>query len=143
MSTRPVIIAASSLLALALVSCMRDDGQASTTTIRSGTAEPSVTNVEPAIRLATELCRHESRCRDSERQRSDEAKLLAEQNCVTAGTDPTADVMGTWSCSPAVARAGYEECLAAIRTERCETKLSSIKDVPRCRSNMVCGRGTE
>ena len=131
-------------LVLVLASCRREDGQTSTTTIRSGTLEGSgSSDVDPAARLATELCRHESRCNDANnRQASDEAKLLAEQACVTSKTNTTNSAMEGWNCSPAMARAGYEECLAAIRTERCETKLSTIADVPRCRSSMICRRET-
>ena len=127
-------------LPLALIACTREDGQSSTTTVRSGTTETTGFSIEPASRLTSELCRHEQRCRADEQQRSDEAKLLAEQNCVTTKNEVTQIVMGSWNCSPAMARAGYEECLAAIRTERCETRLSSIGDIPRCRSGMVCRR---
>ena len=116
----------------------------STTTVTSG--EPSgvrVTNVrtqtqaypEAGLVLADELCRRESACNQigpGGTHRTEEACM------VDLGTRAPA-LLASWRCSPAAARARFEECLAQIRSERCETDLSSgVSELPQCRPNVMC-----
>lgn len=127
-----------------LGACAHDRDRASTTTVTSGTPEGvRVTNVavddyDPAERLAGELCRREATCGRIDASRSDEAKLLGEQNCVTVNAPRMRAAMQRWSCD-AKTRARFDDCLAAVRSERCETSLAGPDILPACRSNAVCG----
>lgn len=139
--TRTVPAVASFLVVLA--ACAHDRDRASTTTVTSGTPEGvRVTNVtigdfDPADRLAGELCRRDATC-GRILEGSDEARLLGEQNCVTQRTPSVRAMLGGWSCSPATYRARFEECLAAVRSERCETRLDTVEALPSCRRDVVC-----
>lgn len=134
--------AASMLLTLA--ACAHEREPASTTTVTSGTPQGvRVTNVtvgdyDPADRLAGELCRREATCGRIDARQSDEAKLLGEQNCVTVNAPRMRAAMERWSCSAMTRRASFEECLAAVRSERCETRIDSPDILPACRANAVC-----
>lgn len=127
-----------------LAACAHDRGRASSTTVTSGTPEGvRVTNVtvgdyDPADRLAGELCRREATCGRIDTRQSDEAKLLGEQNCVTVNAPRMRAAMERWSCNAMTRRAGFEECLAAVRSERCETSIETPDILPACRANAVC-----
>jgi hypothetical protein len=136
-----------SLALLAVVSaCFHNRGEAGTTTVTSGTPQGvRVTNVtvgdyDPADRLAGELCRREATCGRIDANQSDEAKLLGEQNCVTVNAPRMRAAMERWSCAPMSRRASFEECLAAVRSERCETSIDRPDILPACRSNAVCAQ---
>src|SRR5688572_3480369 len=109
---------------LLAAACAHDRDAASTTRVTSGTPDGvRVTNVtvgdyDPAERLAGELCRREATCGRMEATSSDEAKLLGEQNCVTVNAPRMRASMERWSCSPTTHRARFEDCLAAVRSER-------------------------
>lgn len=133
------------IAALSLVAaCAHDRDRASTTTVTSGAPEGvRVTNVtvgdyDPADRLAGELCRREATCGRIDARATDEAKLLGEQNCVTSNAPRMRAAMERWSCSATAQRAGFESCLAAIRGERCETRIETPDILPACRGNAVC-----
>ncbi|MBX3209490.1 MAG: hypothetical protein KF764_30935 [Labilithrix sp.] len=144
-------------LAVALVSaCKRDDGQsASTTTVRSGTPDGvRVTSVpDPAARsgrayaadrIAEAICSLERRCAEAERpNRTAEAELLGEAACITERKARTLRNVESWNCSPALERAGFEECIAAINAEvRCRDILLGEKSVvPECRPSVICRKG--
>jgi hypothetical protein len=127
-----------------VAACAHDRDRTGTTTVTSGTPEGvRVTNVtigdyDPADRLAGELCRREATCGRIDGSQSDEAKLLGEQNCVTVNAPRMRAAMQRWSCSPAANRARFEDCLAAVRSERCETRIDGPDILPACRSNAVC-----
>jgi hypothetical protein len=129
---------------LLLGACAHDRDRASTTTVTSGTPEGvRVTNVtigdyDPAERLAGELCQREATCGRIDPRASDEAKLLGEQNCVTMNAPRMRTALQRWTCSPMTHRVLFEECLAAVRSEQCETRIESPDILPRCRSNAVC-----
>jgi hypothetical protein len=135
-------------VALALASaCAKDDGRAQTTVVTSGTtgAGVRVTNVqqpqdvEPSERLAGELCMHDAACNRIPSSGTDEARLLATQACVTERTPAAREFLSGWNCSPAASRALFEECLAAIRSERCDAALDRGLDrLDRCRRNAAC-----
>jgi hypothetical protein len=143
MTTRLASLAAPALLAV-VAACAHERDAFQTTTITSGTAPEGVrvTNVpnerDPADRLAGELCQREATCGRIEANRTDEARLLGTQNCVTQSTPRARQVLGSWSCSPAANRAGFEECLAAVRSETCETSLRRVDVLPACRGEAVC-----
>lgn len=138
-----------SIFVLGLGACAHDRDRASTTTVTSGTPEGvRVTNVtigdsDPAERLAGELCRREATCGRIESSQSDEAKLLGEQNCVTVNAPRMRAAMQKWSCSATTARASFEQCLAAVRSERCETSIQGPDSLPACRSSAVCAGQAE
>lgn len=133
-------------LALTALSCAHDRESAGTTTITSGTpGGPRVTNIpvaedDRAARLARELCRRDAACGRIETSGTDEARLLGEQNCVTTKAPEARRAIGAWACEPAPAEAPFEECLAAIRSERCETRVDRADALPACRREAVCRR---
>jgi hypothetical protein len=129
-----------------LASCAHDhDDRASTTTIRSGSpGGVRVTNVtigdfDPAERLAAELCKREATCGRIEARGTDEAKLLGEQNCIGAATPRVGVELRGWSCSPSLHRDRFEDCQAAIRSERCSTRGLALATLPACREEAICG----
>jgi hypothetical protein len=91
---------------------------------------------EPAMRLADEVCAREAACNHigaGARYRSEEA-CMAEQGALA----PTQ--LTRWGCVPTRTQAGFEECLAAVRSERCETPLPRVDALAVCRSGPVCAR---
>jgi hypothetical protein len=137
--------AITSLLVLGLLgACAHDRDRAGSTTVTSGTPEGvRVTNVtvgdyDPADRLAGELCRREATCGRIDARASDEAKLLGEQNCVTMNAPRMRTAMQRWTCSATMHRATFDDCLAAVRSEACETRIETPDILPACRSNAVC-----
>jgi hypothetical protein len=131
----------------ALAACAHDSDRAGTTTVTSGTSDTTqgvrVTNVtigdsDPADRLAGELCRREATCGRIGGSGTDEAKLLGEQNCVTTNAPRMRSAISSWGCNATVHRARFEECLAAVRSERCETSLERPDILPACRGTTVC-----
>lgn len=141
--TRTITLAAAVLVIL-VAACAHDRDRAGTTTVTSGTPEGvRVTNVtigdfDPADRLAGELCRREATCGRIQPAGTDEARLLGEQNCVTQRAPSVRTMLTGWSCSPVENRARFEECLAAVRSERCETRLDQVETLPDCRRDVVC-----
>jgi hypothetical protein len=136
--------AIASLALLLVTACAHDRDRSETTTITSGSpGGVRVTNVtigefDPAERLAGELCQREATCGRIEGSGTDEAKLLGEQNCVTTKTPGLRQRLRAWPCSPAASGGRFEECLAAVRSERCEARLDSLEALPACRANAVC-----
>lgn len=139
------------LVALGLVACKKDTGEsAGVTTIRSGSPEGvRVTNAatpgvlpEASRRFASAICKHERVCGEARGRQTPEALLLEETACVTE-LRPTAELTyKELTCAPAVARAGFEECLAAIDSERCYDSMTRFPDIiPACRPTEVCRRG--
>jgi hypothetical protein len=138
---------------LALVpACTHDAGErTSTTTIRSGIpggvravpAEPHGDREYAARRLAAAICAHDRACEQSAQGNiSPEAALLAEANCVAQVKPGAIEDVNAWECSPAVARAGFEECIAAISTQRCrDIVLQRARLVTACQPREVCRTG--
>lgn len=136
-------VTALAALALAAVSagCAHRSESAGTTTVTSGTTSGvRVTNTserdQASMRLADEICARESACGaigDGARYRTEEA-CMADQ-----GASAPAQI-ARWACTPTQTQAGFEECLAAIRSERCETPLPRVDRLVACRSASVCGK---
>jgi hypothetical protein len=146
---RSVLALATFTVALALVpACKHDDGSAQTTVITSARDAPQagVEAIDPASGrqaawvMAGQLCRHEAACNRIATSGTDEAKLLAEQVCVTNAAASVRRSMNAWACTPAQVRARYEECLAAIRSESCEIMTDALERVPVCRASVICGQ---
>jgi hypothetical protein len=122
-------------LALPVVGCARQlDGTATTNV----TSAPVVTRDtdDASTRLADEICARENACghvADGGRYRTIEA-CMADQGAQTPGQ------LARWSCAPTKTQPGFEQCLAAIRGERCETALPRVDRLIACRSVSVCGR---
>ncbi len=138
------LIVSSAVLAL-VTACAHSKDQSqsySTTTITGGTPTGvRVTNVrenepDPGLALADEVCRREATCN---RIGAAGGRYPTEEACMAdLGTRFPAQI-ASWNCSPAAARARFEECLAAIRSERCDTDLVSGADrLPLCRATAVC-----
>jgi hypothetical protein len=139
------------VLVVSIAACKKDTGEsAGVTTIRSGSPEGvRVTNAgtpdalpEASSRFAAALCKHERECAEARSRQTEEAILLEEQACVTE-LKPTAELtFHELTCSPAVARAGFEECLAAVHAERCYDSMARFPQIiPACRPTEVCRRG--
>ena len=140
---------------LALASgCQRNGEAAGTTTIRSGTPDgvrvtsasdpASTTKSRAAGRLAAAVCEHERRCAATEStDMSAEAGLLGEAVCVADREPRARRNVEAWRCSPDVARAGFEECVAAIKGEvRCsEISLTEESEIRDCRPSEICRKG--
>ena len=133
-------LAGLSVAALA-VGCAHGTEAAGTATLTSGaTSGVKVTGAsstdQAAMRLADEICARETACGaigDGAKYRTDEA-CMADQGA-------SAPVqLSRWSCTPTQTQAGFEECLAAIRGEQCETPLPRVDRLIACRSASVCGR---
>jgi hypothetical protein len=137
-------LAAVALAAAALVgaSCAHPQEGAGTTTVTGGTPGRAgaiavlSAREEAAMRLADEFCARAAACneiRDGGRYRTEEA-CMADQ-----GAKAPAHI-GRLACTPTRTQAGFEECLAAVRGERCETDLTSLERLAACQSAQVCGR---
>lgn len=121
--------------------CAHRPDASGTTTVTSGsTSGVRVTGTgerdDVALRLADEICNREAACGhigDGARYRSEEA-CMADQ-----GASAPVQI-SRWSCTPTQTQAGFEECLASIRSERCETPLPRVDRLVACRSVAVCGR---
>jgi hypothetical protein len=137
-------LAASLLMATATATtaCARQIEPQSTTTVTSGaTSGVKLTSARPerddvAMRLADEMCARAAACShigDGARYRTEEA-CMADQ-----GARAPAQV-SSWTCTPPQTSAGFEQCLAAIRSERCETALPRADRLVACRTDAICGR---
>lgn len=140
MARTPFAFVALSVAALAL-GCAHGKEASGTATVTSGTTSGvKVTGVstrdEAAMRLADEICAREAACGAI----GDGAKYRTEEACM-ADQGATAPVqLSRWSCTPTQTQAGFEECLAAIRSEHCDTPLPRVDRLVACRSASVCGR---
>jgi hypothetical protein len=120
--------------------CAHESDRAQTTTLTSGTEAVQVTSAtigDPADRLAAEICRHEATCGRIESGSSDVADV-GEQLCVGNTTPRMRATIDGWDCPGMVHRAGFERCLAAIRSERCATRLDAPDVLPACRKGAAC-----
>lgn len=141
-SLRLAAVAASALLAGAAGACSHQQDRSSTTTVTSGA--PSGVKVtaarsdrdEAAMRLADELCARAAACS----QIGEGARYRSEEACMADQGNKAPAQISRWDCTPTQTQAGFEECLAAIRSERCETELPRIERLVACRSAQVCGR---
>jgi len=130
-------------LAVAAISagCAHQSETSGTTTVTGGT--PSGVRVtgttdkdQASMRLADEICAREAACGAI----GDGAKYRTEEACM-ADQGATAPIqVSRWSCTPTQTQAGFEQCLAAIRSERCETPLPRVDRLVACRSGSVCGQ---
>ncbi len=129
--SRGSFVAAASLLTLA---CARQENGPSTTALTS--AHAPIPRDELSLRIADEMCHREAACngigeRGDARYRSDEA-CMSEQGALSP------DVVARWRCTPRGASASFEECLVAIRSERCDTLLDRADRLAACRRAAVC-----
>lgn len=135
-------LAGLSVAALALaVGCAHGSEAAGTATVTSGaTSGVKVTGASPtdqaAMRLADEICARETACGAI----GDGARYRTEEACMADQGASAPVQLSRWSCTPTQTQAGFEECLAAIRSERCETPLPRVDRLVACRSASVCGR---
>lgn len=153
MHRTPLALAAVPVI-LALVSaCKHEDGRPATTVITSGTLEavraastpdPTTEKEKSAGRIAAALCNQERLCVSAELPDvSPEATLLSEAACIAELQPLARDSVESWDCSPAVARAGFKECLAAVSAEiRCrDVLLGEASPVVECRPSNICHKG--
>ena len=131
-------------LAIAAVSagCAHQSETSGTTTVTgssttSGVRVTGTTDKDQAsMRLADEICGREAACGAI----GDGAKYRTEEACMADQGARAPVQLSRWSCTPTQTQAGFEECLAAIRSERCETPLPRVDRLVACRSASVCGQ---
>jgi hypothetical protein len=136
------------LSALALVASLaacKHEEVVSTTAIRSvRMVQPIVPPTVPAAEeLATAICRHEQVCINRRaRPGSLPAPVEADAACVAQVRPSAVTSLDALDCSPAVARAGLKNCLAALATDDCTTTVSSEPLLIRgCRPAQICSAG--
>lgn len=140
MSREVSIVLAGALLIV--TNCARQvDGQGTTTVTSGATSSVKVTGIQVerdavGMRLADEICTRETACNHVG---SDAAYRTLEACMADQGAKAPAQ-LSSWSCVPPQTSAGFEQCLAAIRGERCETTLGRADRLVACRSDAVCGR---
>lgn len=150
MTLRPtnLVLALSGSLTLVLA-CTRNDGHAGTTTLRSGTPErirPAnqglassfEADAGAAERLAGALCKHKRECASARATASMEYLLSEELVCVADRTPEARALVDRVDCSPAIARAGFKSCFAAIESMSCTVDLVSASLVPSCNASAIC-----
>jgi hypothetical protein len=121
--------------------CARqDDTRGGITTIRSGSPEGvRVTSVSPddrAGRLAVELCRRGESCG---RVGKPEQRWPTENACVSEVQRDLPRRLGAWTCPAFETRSRFEECLAAIRSARCDAPIDERwSELTACRAEVVC-----
>lgn len=136
--------------------CKHEDGRsAGSTTITSGTpdgarvtnapvlSEETLRNLE-ASRIATTLCGRERRCSVPISEQDTAAGLHAGAKCVAEVEPAARRSIESWSCPPAVARAGLKDCAAAVTVAvRCRDVLSlgEAGPVDACRPSNICRKG--
>lgn len=140
-------LALSLSLTFILAACKHDDG-VGTTAVTSGTLDgPRVTNVAEDTQLPTEdrlagaVCVRERECARDRGLNKKDALAMHEAACVIEVKPTAAILTQSLTCSPAEARAGVEECLAAIAREPCDTPTAFSSSLPACRAQQICGRG--
>ena len=129
------------LVAALVVGCAHGNESAGTSTVTSGaTSGVKVTSVsstdEAGLRLADEICARAKACGAI----GDGARYRTEEACMADQGASAPLQLSRWSCTPTQTQAGFEECLAAIRGEQCETPLPRVDRLIACRSASVCGR---
>ena len=91
---------------------------------------------ELAMRLADEICAREAACSHI----GEGADYRTQEACMADQGSKAPAQLTSWSCVPPQTSAGFEQCLAAVRGERCETRLQRIDRLQACRSTAVCAR---
>jgi hypothetical protein len=91
---------------------------------------------QASMRLADELCGRAAACNAI----GDGAKYRTLEACMADQGASAPVQVSRWSCTPTQTQAGFEGCLAAIRSERCETPLPRVDRLVACRSASVCGK---
>lgn len=130
------------ILFVTLAACKHDDGESvGTTTIRSGsTRGPKVTDVrtdssdDMASRLTSAVCTRERQCAEQRGKHGD-------GECASEVLSTSTLLVQNLGCDARTARPGFEECLAAIRTEDCGTSAGFSADLPQCRMAQICAAG--
>jgi hypothetical protein len=98
---------------------------------------------DPAEELAAAICRRERVCTERGATVTAGASPRAGAACV-AGVRPSAlATLSALDCSPAEARAGLKDCLAALSSDDCSVPVSSDPQlIPACRRETICRKGT-
>lgn len=138
-----------SFAALALVTfatiaagCAHRADSSSTTTVTSGSTSgvrvtgARVEHDDAANRLADELCGRAAACKAI----GPDARWRTEESCMADQSVKASSQISRWTCTPTQTQAGFEGCLAAIRSEKCETDMTRAEQLGACRSVAVCGR---
>jgi hypothetical protein len=146
MARTSIGLAAPLLVAIAgggvlVAGCAHATDGSGTTTVTSGTTSRvrgtgTTEKDQAAMRLADEICAREAACGAIR----DGARYSTEEACMADQFASAPAQIARWSCTPTQTQAGFEECLAAIRGERCETPLPRVDRLVACRSASICGK---
>lgn len=142
-TTRSFALASVAAVTMLVAACSHQPDGSGVTTVTSGPAPAGVKMTaarsdrdEAAMRLADELCARAAACN----QIGEGARYRSEEACMADEGAKAPAQIGAWTCTPTRTQAGFEECLAAIRSERCETALPRADRLIACRTAQVCGR---
>jgi hypothetical protein len=120
---------------LLATACARQVGTVTVASTTTTAAEQTPADAA-ALRLADEICGREAACNNI----GETARYRTEEACMSDQGARAPAQLKAWSCTPTQTQAGFEQCLAAIRSERCETALTRLDKLDACRSTEVCGR---
>jgi Family of unknown function (DUF6184) len=115
--------------------CARQVGTTAVTSAAASSAAQTPGDAA-ALRLADELCGREAACSNV----GQGARYRTEEACLSDQSSRAPLQLARWSCTPSQTQDGFEQCLAAIRSERCETTLTHVEQLAACRRVAVCGR---
>lgn len=139
-----------------IAACKHDDGSAAgIATIHSGTPEgmrvtnlpdvpetaapemgPAAVRNEMGDRLARAQCSHDRSCGLGDA----ETLLVAEDACFNDARFGYRASIDQWPCRPAMARAGFDECIAAIREADCSARRGEGAQIRACQASEICRR---
>ncbi len=122
-----------------VVSACSHEGSSSTTSVTaasipSGRSTDARASDDPTLRLAGEVCAREAACNHI----GYAAPYRSEEACVDDQRTVATTQFLRWGCTPGRTHAGFEECLAAVRSEHCEASLPPVDLLAPCRSTNVC-----
>ncbi len=135
MSRTTAICLTALLLGTLGTACARQTGPG-TTTLTSGPTGVRTDASAAAGRLADEICGREVACDHVGKG----ARYRSEEACMSDQGARAPTQIARWTCTPTETHAGFETCLAAIRSEHCDTPLAHADELVACRSAPICGR---
>lgn len=120
--------------------CAHRPDRIATTEVRSGEmGGVRVTNVssdDRTTRLAEELCHRAEACGHVGNR---DKRWPTDGACIADVERDLPRKLGAWTCAPESSVARFEECLAAIRSAKCEAPVEDHMDaLTACRADAVC-----
>jgi hypothetical protein len=143
MNTTRIALAASMSATMALFACEHDDQTPVANPAASVPAEPhqgatnaQAPNVDSAIveQLSTARCDREQTCNNV----GGGQKFASRDVCMNQMRGSLANDLNGYNCPRGIAQEQLQECMSAIRGERCDHPLDTIARLDRCRTGELC-----